>query len=398
MPILAWRVQQTTNTTGTGTLALNAAPAGRQSFFAAFGAGTRRVRFIIMGASFFELTTGDYDGGSPGTLTRAATPLASSTGALVSLPVGTADVIAVIDPSERSIIAAAAAVTLGVADLGNLVSWTGSSAQTATLPAVATAPRGIGTLFVNGGSAALTLDPSGAEQINGAATLVLAPGETAEIFATGTAWVAAASTTLAGFARSARFTASGTWVVPPGITRARVRLWGGGGGGGGNGVAGAAGGGGGGGYAEDILTGLVPGASISITIGAAGTAGANTGTAGSNNGGAGGTTSFGALLSATGGAGGGGAASSAGAAGVGGDGTGGGSNAILATGGSGSAGTGAGAGAVGGRGGSAAMGGGGGGTSTGVALPGGFPGGGGGAGAGTNVGRAGAAGLALIEF
>ncbi len=101
---------------------------------------------------------------------------------------------------------------------------------------------------------------------------------------------------------------AGTYTVPAGITKLRIRIIGasGGGGGGGSGIsqgcifypgeagdAGAAGG-----YA-DVIVAVTPGAAHTITLGAAGGAGA-AGTAG----GAGGTTSVGALVSATGGGGG----------------------------------------------------------------------------------------------
>lgn len=98
-------------------------------------------------------------------------------------------------------------------------------------------------------------------------------------------------------------TSTGTYTAPAGLTYAFVELAGGGGGSGGcattsagNGSAGA--GGGGGGYASKILSAATIGASQSVTIGDGGTAGA----AGANNGGNGGTTSFGAIMSATGGA------------------------------------------------------------------------------------------------
>lgn len=92
------------------------------------------------------------------------------------------------------------------------------------------------------------------------------------------------------------FTASGTWTVPPGVTRVRARVWGGGGGGGGC-VAGAAGSGGsGGGYSEGTFV-VTPGASIAVTVGAAGSGGAN----GGGNGGNGGSSWFGGLCSGTGG-------------------------------------------------------------------------------------------------
>jgi hypothetical protein len=93
------------------------------------------------------------------------------------------------------------------------------------------------------------------------------------------------------------FTSSGTFTVPAGVTRVKVTVAGGGGNGGnsranfqpsprGGGVLTAAGGGGGGaGVAIKYVTGLTPGGTVSVTVG-----------------GAAGTSSFGAFVSATGGA------------------------------------------------------------------------------------------------
>ena len=91
----------------------------------------------------------------------------------------------------------------------------------------------------------------------------------------------------------------------PDATHIRVRVVGGGGGGGGAQATGAgegaaAGGGGGGGYAEVVLPMSALSASTTWTNGAGGQGGA----AGNNNGAAGGTASFGAHVSASGGAGG----------------------------------------------------------------------------------------------
>jgi hypothetical protein len=99
------------------------------------------------------------------------------------------------------------------------------------------------------------------------------------------------------------FTASGTWTKPAGISTIVVEVLGGGGGGGGVTASSAANftvgaGGGGGGYSRKIVTS--PASSVTVTIGAAGAGGA----VGNNNGSTGGTTSFGAVLSATGGTGG----------------------------------------------------------------------------------------------
>ncbi len=105
-----------------------------------------------------------------------------------------------------------------------------------------------------------------------------------------------------GFSQLQSFTSSGTFVVPSAVTRLRVTVIGGGGGGGSN-TAAPAGGGGSGGSSLSILTGLTPGTSIPVTVGAGGNPSAGA------SGGVGGTSSFGTYVSATGGSGGGGGSS-----------------------------------------------------------------------------------------
>lgn len=101
------------------------------------------------------------------------------------------------------------------------------------------------------------------------------------------------------------FLTSGTYTPTAGVKFAIVEMVGGGGGGGGA-LAGSAAnvgsgsGGGAGGYIKAILTASQIGTSQAVTIGAAGAAGANTGAIA----GTGGSTTFGALLTASGGLGG----------------------------------------------------------------------------------------------
>lgn len=101
------------------------------------------------------------------------------------------------------------------------------------------------------------------------------------------------------------FQSSGNFTVPTGVTSIRVRVFGGGGGGKSTG-----GGGGGGGHAYGTFT-VTPATVYAVTIGAAGTGGASPT--------AGGTSSFGVLLSATGGGAGGTGTGGAGGTGTGGD-------------------------------------------------------------------------------
>jgi hypothetical protein len=188
MPIPAYRAKQSTNTIGTGTLVLNAAESNARSFNAAFGASARRILYMIQFATGYEFGLGDFDGGSPGSLTRATVLASSNANALVTLAAGTKDVFAVFDPAAREVISISATATLALADLGNAVVFTGASAATLNLPAIATVPTGSGWMVRNAGTATLTIDPIGAETINGAATLVLQAGQAAFIFDGGVAW------------------------------------------------------------------------------------------------------------------------------------------------------------------------------------------------------------------
>ena len=106
------------------------------------------------------------------------------------------------------------------------------------------------------------------------------------------------------------FSGPTTWTVPANVTSIMVEVWGAGGGGGSAGCSpcssypagGFGGGGGAGGYGRELLA-VTPGTSFTITVGAGGL-GISVYTCG-QSGGAGSTTSFGSLVSATGGQGGG---------------------------------------------------------------------------------------------
>lgn len=102
--------------------------------------------------------------------------------------------------------------------------------------------------------------------------------------------------------RAEIFTSSGTFTVPAGVTACKVTVVGGGGGGRGR-VANTyfgGHGGGAGGVAIKWITGLTPGNTETVTIGAGGAGGP---AASAGNGSDGGTTSFGSHCSATGGSG-----------------------------------------------------------------------------------------------
>jgi hypothetical protein len=191
MPLPAFRTKQTSGTTGTGTLTLIAAASAFRSFNAAFGSSAVTVRYVISGATYFEVGIGSYNGGVPGTLTRATVLSSSNSGALVSLPAGTHDVFVWADDGDRwPFESSATTINLALADLGNALFWAGSSAGTVNLPALSTVPHGAGVLIKNAGSALLTLDGSGGETISGKATYLVPPQSSVELIKVSSAWVA----------------------------------------------------------------------------------------------------------------------------------------------------------------------------------------------------------------
>jgi hypothetical protein len=101
-----------------------------------------------------------------------------------------------------------------------------------------------------------------------------------------------------GFASGVQtFTASGSFVVPAGVSQVEVELWGGGSGSYASLNNIPSGGGAGGGYARKRVGNLIPAQTIAVTVGAGGNGGTTSGAAPS----AGGASSFGSYVSATGG-------------------------------------------------------------------------------------------------
>lgn len=192
------------------------------------------------------------------------------------------------------------------ADRGSIIEFT-TAGVTLALTAAATLGAGWHCIIVHSGldTDALTIDPNSSETIDGMSTLTMYAGEVRRLRCDGSNF-----TTVMEKGGRARFTSSGSFILPSKVTALKVHAWGGGGGGGGanGGSAGAnrGGGGGGGGGAHvmgDVLPADIgsPGTSVSVTV-AAQTTAANGGSAGNGTAGSqGGTSSFGSLLYAYGG-------------------------------------------------------------------------------------------------
>lgn len=134
----------------------------------------------------------------------------------------------------------------------------------------------LGNNVNSSGQVSLTAGVSGTLPAANGGTGLSSPGANGNVLVSnGTAWTSG-STPYVGM-RAQVFTSSGTFTIPASITAVKVTVIGGGGGSGGSATGGCiltiGGSGGGGGTAISYLTGLTPGNTISVTVGAGGTPG-----------------------------------------------------------------------------------------------------------------------------
>ena len=86
--VLADFVEETTTTTGTGTLSLAGASGTFRTFVEAIGDGNTTVYAIYASNGEYETGIGTVTNGTPDTLTRDPSPV-TTTGSVLDLPVGT---------------------------------------------------------------------------------------------------------------------------------------------------------------------------------------------------------------------------------------------------------------------------------------------------------------------
>lgn len=155
---------------------------------------------------------------------------------------------------------------IAAADKGQLIDIT-SGTFSQTFAAAATLGDGWWCYLGNSGTGDITLDPDGAETIDGLASYVMYPGEVRLVQCDG---AALRSIVLKAFSKT--FTASGNFIKPPGYSLFESLIWSAGSSGQKSGGTGAAlGGGGGGCFPARIPAGVLP-STVAITVGAGGVA------------------------------------------------------------------------------------------------------------------------------
>jgi hypothetical protein len=175
------------------------------------------------------------------------------------------------------------------AKLVNIATGTGTLAFTA----VATLAAGFWCIVKNSGTGNVTLNPDGAELIDGLANWILYPGGSILVECDGSALYSVLLSPMV-----ATFNASGSFTKPGVGTWAEIEGWGAGGSGA-RGTNADNGGGAGGGYNRRVVPLSAIGTTETVTIGAGGAA-----RAANSDGATGGDSTFGSLLPAFGGAGG----------------------------------------------------------------------------------------------
>lgn len=182
-----------------------------------------------------------------------------------------------------------ASALINAVDRGQLIDITSG---TFTQPFAATATLGNGWFCYvrNSGTGIITLDPSGAETIDGLASFAMSPGETRMIQCDGAAF----NSVLVGGVNFQEFLASGTWNKPPGATWVYYEVVNGGNSGKADSSSGTAAtevaAGSGGARVEGMVRASTLGATVSVVVGSGGVSAVATTTA--VNGNTGGVSSF----------------------------------------------------------------------------------------------------------
>lgn len=141
-------------------------------------------------------TSASFTGGSvtEGQFKAALTALRDYLSGLLGADGAVATALATLGAPFSSHAEKTATYTVNLGDRGRLITASGAGGWTLSLPAAATAGAGFVFCLRNASTGNITIDPSGAELVNGLSTLVVGPGGDAMILCTNADWVVVGST------------------------------------------------------------------------------------------------------------------------------------------------------------------------------------------------------------
>jgi len=192
MPLVADRVAETTTTLGTGTVTLAGAKTGYRAFTSAFSTGAK-VYYCITDNTDWEVGVGTFTTAGT-TLSRDSVFASSNAGAAVNWGAGSKDVFCT--APTQTIVGApilqgkTSAYTVVASDNGTIINCT-SGTFTVSLTAASSIGSGFNCWIWNTSATVtdlITIDPNGAETIDGLSTIVLRCGEGCQIVCNGTNW------------------------------------------------------------------------------------------------------------------------------------------------------------------------------------------------------------------
>lgn len=187
------RVQETSTTTGTGTISLAGVVAGYRSFVSAVGTGNQCYYVIVDNSTGdFEVGIGTVTDATPDTLSRTTVITSSNSNALVDFASGTRNVFVALPSAyygTDNIVTKTTTYTATLLDRTILCDATGG-AFTVTLPAAAASKNLKLTIKkIDSSLNAITIDGNGSETIDGVTTQKLySQYDAITIHCNGSAW------------------------------------------------------------------------------------------------------------------------------------------------------------------------------------------------------------------
>ena len=261
------RVQETTTTTGTGTIDLDGAVVGFESFVSAIGNGNDTY-YAIVGGSEFEVGIGTVTDATPDTLSRTTVISSSNSDALVNFSAGTKNVFCTLPASKAALVNTSNNVIIGNSNTDTAVTTRGTG--DITINTNEGTNSGTVKIFdgVNG-NIEITPNGTGVVKLDGL-SYPTADGTSNQFLKTNGSAVLSFATVGTPIVDPYNTGNAVVWTKPTTANWIQINVWGGGGSGGKGATNAPAGGGGGGAYNTLIVPFSYLVGNVTYTVGGGG--------------------------------------------------------------------------------------------------------------------------------